>query len=134
MKLLLKIFFSWEEEDGEYPDSAVEELRRVGYTAQRRWRDHGAEGRWHCVEAMIDDPADDKIVDAIRYEVESIAHRNGGWLDDYILTLDEKELLAARCRMTDNEFHTFIEQTFGIEPEQAEQLIAAYRAHRTVTS
>jgi hypothetical protein len=130
MKVLAKIFFSWEEEDGEYPDSAVEELRRAGYMAYRHARDHGAEGRWHCVEAIIDGSTDNKIIDAIQYEVQSIAHRNGGWLWDQTFMLDEKDLLEARCKMTDSEFRAFVEQTFGLEPEQAEQIIA----HRTVKS
>jgi hypothetical protein len=86
MKVLAKIVFSWEDDD---PDSAVEELRRAGYTVHRMSSELGLDS-YENVEAIIDGSADDKIMDAIWDEVQSIVDRNGG-LCDRILTVDEKD-------------------------------------------
>ena len=88
MKVLAKIVFSWADDD---PDSAIEELRRAGYTVHRYIGPDATHGYDH-VEAIIDGSADDKIMDAIWNEVRSIVDRNGGLLEE-ILTVDEKDYI-----------------------------------------
>ena len=93
MKVLARIAFTWKVGRTDYPDpgSAVEELRRAGYTVQHMSHDYGTHD-WDRIEAIIDGSAGDKIMDAIYYEVESIARRNGGLCQE-ILTLDQKDYI-----------------------------------------
>jgi hypothetical protein len=90
MKVLARIAFSWKVDDTDYsdPGSVVEALRRAGYTVHHMSHDYGNHGT-DFIEAIIDGSANDKIMDAIYYEVESIARRNGGLCHE-ILTLDQK--------------------------------------------
>ena len=58
MKVLARIAFTWKVGRTDYPDpgSAVEELRRAGYTVQHMSHDYGTHG-WDRIEAIIDGSA-----------------------------------------------------------------------------
>ena len=104
------------------PGSVVEALRRASYTVRHMSHDYGTHGTdcvEAIIDACADGavplplgvaslPLDefaqgeaegvwpqrrwDKIMDAIYYEVQSIAHRNGGLCHE-ILTLDQKDYI-----------------------------------------
>ena len=79
VKLMARLAFASDLDDCD-PDTAAEELRKAGYTVHRlpdddRRRYHPLDDH---IEVTIDGADDEKIIDAIRREVDGIADRYGG--------------------------------------------------------